>query len=190
MNPTFQAYFEHRRKTYEHRRALLERLNTKLKQFNKVPKPTKVTITDGEEETTLAESEEEEYVYTKIGDAQQKMAKDISRLSTLVATLAATQGDNPLRVALTSLISYLTQTTYSYSYSYLNSTNAGSGVPGVDTEAKEVQNIKSEIRSLKGLLLNRRNFPSAAHIQPSRSMPSVPTYHKKPAAELEDKAGK
>ncbi|CAO3683358.1 unnamed protein product [Umbelopsis ramanniana] len=190
VSPTFQAYFEHRRKTYEHRRALLERLNTKLKQFNKVPKPTKVTITDGEEETTLAESEEEEYIYTKIGDAQQKMAKDISRLSTLVATLAATQGDNPLRVALTSLISYLTQTTYSYSYSYLNSTNAGSGVPGVDTEAKEVQNIKSEIRSLKGLLLNRRNFPSAAHIQPSRSMPSVPTYHKKVAAELEDKAGK
>ncbi|KAI8583388.1 hypothetical protein K450DRAFT_223386 [Umbelopsis ramanniana AG] len=118
------------------------------------------------------------------------MAKDISRLSTLVATLAATQGDNPLRVALTSLISYLTQSTYSYSYSYLNSSNSGSGVPGVDTEAKEVQDIKSEIRSLKGFLLNRRNFPSAAHIQPSRSMPSVPTYHKKPATELEDKAGK
>ncbi|KAI9287746.1 peroxisomal membrane anchor protein conserved region-domain-containing protein [Umbelopsis sp. AD052] len=190
VNPTFQAYFEHRRKTYEHRRALLESLNDKLKQFNKVPKPTKVTITDGEEDTILAESEEKEFVYTKIEDAQKKMAKDISRLSTLVATLAATQGDNPLRVALTSLISYLTQSTYSYSYSYLNSSNSGSGVPGVDTEAKEIQDIKSEIRSLKGFLLNRRNFPSAAHIQPSRSMPNVPTYHKKPATEVEDKAGK
>jgi hypothetical protein len=178
VDPTFQAYFEHRRKTYQHRRELLERLNSKLKQFNKVPQPNKVTIMDGEEETEIVDFPEEEFVYTKIGETQKKLAKDVSRLSTLVTTLAATQGDNPLRVALTSLISYLSQSTYSYSYNYLNSSNTGSGVPGVDTEAKEVQDIKSEIRSLKGLLLNRRNFPSAAHIQPSRSTPNVPTYQK------------
>lgn len=179
MTPTFQAYFDHRRATYTHRRAQLERLNTQLKKFNKVPQPIKVTISDGEEETNIAEPTEEELLYTKIGDVQKKTANDVSKLSTLVATLAATQGESPLRASLTSLISYLTQSTYSYSYSYLNASNTGSGVPGVDTEAKEVQDIKSEIRSLKGLLLNRRNFPSAASIQASRSTPSVPTYQKK-----------
>jgi hypothetical protein len=159
-----------------------------LKEFNRVAAPTKVTITDEEEEeSTIAESTETEFAYTKIGDIQKKTAVDISKLSTLVATVAATQKDNPLRVALTSLVSYLTQSTYSYSYSYLNSSNAGSGANGVDAEAKEVQDIKSEIRSLKGLLLNRRNFPSAGNIQPSRSMPNVPTYHKK-ATEADDKA--
>jgi len=179
VTPTFQAYFDHRRATYTHRRAQLERLNTQLKKFNKVPQPIKVTISDGEEETNIAEPTEEELLYTKIGDVQKKTANDVSKLSTLVATLAATQGESPLRASLTSLISYLTQSTYSYSYSYLNASNTGSGVPGVDTEAKEVQDIKSEIRSLKGLLLNRRNFPSAASIQASRSTPSVPTYQKK-----------
>lgn len=172
-----------------HRRELLERLGAKLKEFNRIPAPTKVTVTDEqeEEESTIAESTETEFAYTKIADIQNKTAINLSKLSTLVATVAATQNDNPLRVALTSLVSYLTQSTYSYSYSYLNSSNAGSGVSGVDAEAKEVQDIKSEIRSLKGLLLNRRNFPSAGNIQPSRSMPTVPTYHKK-AAEVE--AGK
>ncbi|KAG2171778.1 hypothetical protein INT43_008158 [Umbelopsis isabellina] len=191
VTPTFQAYFAHRRATYVHRRELLERLSAKLKEFNRVPAPTKVTVTNEqeEEESTIAESTETESAYTKIGDIQSKTAVNLSKLSILVATVAATQKDNPLRVALTSLVSYLTQSTYSYSYSYLNSSNAGSGVSGVDAEAKEVQDIKSEIRSLKGLLLNRRNFPSAGNIQPSRSMPTVPTYHKK-AAEVDDKAGK
>lgn len=179
MTPTFNAYFEHRRATYVHRRALLEHLNTKLKEFNKVPQPTKVTISNDDKETTIAESNEEELIYTKIGEMQKKTAASVNRLSTLVATLAATQGEGALRSSLTSLMSYLTQTTYSYSYSYLNQGNtAGNGIAGVETEAKEVQDIKSEIRSLKGLLLNRRNFPSAGSIQASRSTPSVPTYHK------------
>ncbi|RUP15454.1 peroxisomal membrane anchor protein conserved region-domain-containing protein [Jimgerdemannia flammicorona] len=101
-----------------------------------------------------------------------------------------------LRASIASLMGYITQYTYPFPYNFINKDNPGSTIPlspsgpfgGVDAEAREVQEVKTEIRSLKGMLLNRRNFPMVGAISPSLissaatspkiGVPSVPVYYR------------
>ena len=61
-----------------------------------------------------------------------------------------------LQLSLTSLAAYLSSSLYSFS----------SWSPSNDRDSS-VSQVRSEIRSLKGLLINRRNFPK---------IPPVPAY--------------
>ncbi|EXX66976.1 hypothetical protein RirG_118520 [Rhizophagus irregularis DAOM 197198w] len=61
-----------------------------------------------------------------------------------------------LQLSLTSLATYLSSSIYSFS-SWSSSNDRDSSV----------SQVRSEIRSLKGLLINRRNFPK---------IPPVPSY--------------
>ncbi|KAG0007637.1 hypothetical protein BGZ82_005248, partial [Podila clonocystis] len=72
--------------------------------------------------------------------------------------------------ALTTSIAYPTSRYYGYNASGA----ASSGKGGLNDPTTPESALKSEIRSLKGLLLNWRNFPTAATATGAPGSPSMP----------------
>lgn len=142
-------------------------------------KPAKVTTTTTTTNTTSTTTVPTYQSTIKQFDNFSKTLEDRAKemsFEQLKATRAVTQDlaeyITKETYALTSSIAYPTSRYYGY-----NTTGAASsGQGGLTDPTTPEAALKSEIRSLKGLLLNWRNFPTAATSAPgSPSMPVGPS---------------
>ena len=105
----------------------------------------------------------------QLGEKHQVMSDTLSRLVNMAQDRVQALKDNKpysgLRDGLSSLRSTLEDSNDTYS-SYSSYASYGFGRSG-SQDSPAVQGFKSEIRSFKGMLLNRRNFPMVNTSRPS-----------------------
>jgi hypothetical protein len=68
---------------------------------------------------------------------------------------------NSLRTALSDLESYLTEMSYQSAYNPMPGLYGGTyGLPKADGKSDQIEAVKADIRAVKGVFLNARNFPA------------------------------
>lgn len=106
----------------------------------------------------------------QLGEKHQVMSDTLSRLVNMAQDRVQALKDNKpysgLRDGLSSLRSTLEDSNDTYS-SYSPYASYGFGRSSGSQDSPAVQGFKSEIRSFKGMLLNRRNFPMVNTSRPS-----------------------
>lgn len=106
----------------------------------------------------------------QLGEKHQVMSDTLSRLVNMAQDRVQALKDNKpysgLRDGLSSLRSTLEDSNDTYS-SYSPYASYGYGRSSGSQDSPAVQGFKSEIRSFKGMLLNRRNFPMVNTSRPS-----------------------
>ncbi|KAG0343926.1 hypothetical protein BG004_004892 [Podila humilis] len=138
-----------------------------LKKAKKTTTTTTTTITTANAQSTIKQLD----AFSKI---LEDRAKEMS-FEELKATRAMAQDlaeyITKETYALTTSIAYPTSRYYGYNTSAASQGGAGAGKGVADPTTPESA-LKSEIRSLKGLLLNWRNFPTAATATGTSAPPS------------------
>ncbi|KAI7885337.1 hypothetical protein K492DRAFT_141752 [Lichtheimia hyalospora FSU 10163] len=169
LRPIFKSIADYQSNRYKERSVGFKSLNEKLlKEAGKEEK-------DEQEEKDENSQEEKETTTTttkpldQLGEKHQVMSDTLSRLVNMAQDRVQALKDNKpysgLRDGLSSLRSTLEDSNDTYS-SYSPYSSYGFGRSG-SQDSPAVQGFKSEIRSFKGMLLNRRNFPMVNTSRPS-----------------------
>lgn len=155
--PIFNRIAEYQRTRYNQRKEIADRLLKSIKSYNTENDDLDALIDQGEEKTVA------DALVKHHSDMSSKVDKllEISRKHISDALKPKTYND--FRSELTSFRNVITSSTstsdsngYSaYSPSYYVRNTASS------SNSTAVSGLKSDIRSLKAVLLNRRNFPTA-----------------------------
>ncbi|KAI8137413.1 peroxisomal membrane anchor protein conserved region-domain-containing protein [Fennellomyces sp. T-0311] len=165
IGPIFDSIARYQGDRYNQRTALLSTLNEKL--------------------TGLKPADSNKQLVEKHQTLSDRMARVVELAEQRVKAL----NDEPysdFRDKVTELKDAISHPDYIYSsFSQFNSYSYNPGRFNNSTESPAVQSFKSEIRSFKGMLLNRRNFPSAnvggsrpsSPVTPAAPVRDVPNYH-------------
>ncbi|KAI9255607.1 hypothetical protein BDA99DRAFT_517186 [Phascolomyces articulosus] len=161
IGPIFNSIAKYQSDRYNQRSTLLSRLNKTLSELK--PK---------EDNQKLLESHE------TLGERVESVVELADR------RVRAMNMDEPykeFRNKLSSLKDAITNPDYTYSsYSQFGSYGYNPGRMNNSNDSPAVQSFKSEIRSFKGMLLNRRNFPMA-NTSTTTSRPASPATSTTPA---------
>ncbi|KAI8093023.1 peroxisomal membrane anchor protein conserved region-domain-containing protein [Halteromyces radiatus] len=163
ISPIFNSIIEYQRNRYNDRYEKLGRLNDTLRQqLGELPIPT---ILDDKDNVEIQKSG----YWTPLINEQKTLMDSLERLVTLSQQRTNDKDTySSFKTTLLDLKTILQRPEYSFSsytpFSMYGSAYANRSNTGFDDAA--VQSVKSEIRSFKGMLLSRRNFPTA-QIRPS-----------------------
>lgn len=169
MRPIFKSIADYQSNRYKERSIGFKSLNEKL-----LKEAGKDEDEQGEKDQENKEGEKDTTVTVakpldQLGEKHQVMSDTLSRLVTMAQDRVHALKDNKpysgLRDGLSSLRSILEDSNDTYS-SYSPYASYGLGRSG-SHDSPAVQGFKSEIRSFKGMLLNRRNFPMVNTSRPS-----------------------
>ncbi|KAI9485292.1 MAG: peroxisomal membrane anchor protein conserved region-domain-containing protein [Benjaminiella poitrasii] len=156
ISPIFNRIAEYQRTRYNQHKEIADRLLKSLKDYHSQNDDLDALIDQGEEKTVMDAVVKHE---TELIDKLNKLI-EISRAHLSTALKTNTYGDfrseiMDFRNTLATSASYSSadQNYYSSSASYLRNNTYSSDSPAV-------AGLKSDIRSLKAVLLNRRNFPT------------------------------
>lgn len=150
MGPLFESIAAYRRSRYNERRSLLEKLNNKL----------------------LPEEEEDKRLALKY----ENLSESLARLTEKIKRYGEQRQDQEpyadFRNKLADLRETVSQPDHIYSTysSYMPPFQSSSHL-----ENPAVKEFKSEIRSFKGMLLSRRNFPMVNTNRPASSTTTTTT---------------
>jgi len=155
LGPAVTAIIFAKQQLYSHQFNLFRRFNEGLSTILSLRKSTR--------NKHVEQSDDDEYEIDEISTPPillAPLATDLSELTEKLSihqkSLAKYDTMTDLQLSLTSLVAYLSSSIYSFS-SWSSSNDRDSSV----------SQVRSEIRSLKGLLISRRNFPK---------IPPVPAY--------------
>ncbi|CAO3599690.1 unnamed protein product [Absidia cylindrospora] len=169
ISPIFNSIAGYQRHRYNDRYDKLQRLGDTLRQ----------QLNPEDEEDDGMETQSTGY-WSSLIKEQRSLMDRLERLVSVSQTHVAEEQEpyGKFKNTLLDLKEVLNRPEYNFStytpYSMYGSTFANRSNTGFDDTA--VQGVKSEIRSFKGMLLSRRNFPTA-HIKPLSSVvvPSATT---------------
>jgi hypothetical protein len=189
---------ESRHELFEHAKEKLDEFNTKLGHVVSVDPAHRATATTSEAADDISEvgSDPTELFHRDVGtqttptlsqkssdlganDDTSTTASHVRRVNIITShakeleemQAAKEKSHNSLRTAVSDLTSYLTEMSYQTSYySPMPGLYGGTyGLPGgKDGKNDQVEAVKADIRAVKGVLLNARNFPTGGPSAVSR----------------------
>ncbi|RIA85676.1 hypothetical protein C1645_741369 [Glomus cerebriforme] len=168
LGPAVTAIISAKQQLYAHQLNLFRRFNENLSTILSLRKSTSPNKSD--ESPTPYEIDGISTPPNLLAPLATDLSELTEKLSTHQQNLAKYDTMPDLQLSFTSLATYLSSSVYSFS-SWSSSNDRDSSV----------SQVRSEIRSLKGLLINRRNFPKippvpaySAQSQQSSSQPQQP----------------
>ncbi|KAL0077109.1 peroxisomal membrane anchor protein conserved region-domain-containing protein [Phycomyces blakesleeanus] len=153
VQPIFNAIAAYQQKRCNQRKEILAKINKKLKDVKEA--------NEEEEEDPLDALDDDKQRSIKVFVNEHKhLSEGLEQLVSQARLLVKSTKQTPygdFRSSMNSFRSVLNDTQDNYSPSYASYGNPYSAKR--NSESPGIQALKSEIRSLKGALLNRRNFP-------------------------------
>lgn len=149
--PIFNRIAEYQRTRYNQRREIADRLLKSIKSYNTENDDLDALIDQGEEETVA------DALAKHHSDMSSKIDKLLETSRERIATVVKDKTYSNFRSELTSFRNVITTPTSDNTYSAYSPSHY---MRNASSDSPAVSGLKSDIRSLKAVLLNRRNFPT------------------------------
>lgn len=149
--PIFNRIAEYQRTRYNQRKGIADRLLKSIKSYNTENDDLDALIDQGEEKTVA------DALVKHHSDMSSKIDKLLETSRERIATAVNDKTYNNFRSELTSFRNVITSPTSDNTYSAYSPSHY---MRNASSDSPAVSGLKSDIRSLKAVLLNRRNFPT------------------------------
>lgn len=149
--PIFNRIAEYQRTRYNQRKEIADRLLKSIKSYNTENDDLDALIDQGEEKTVA------DALVKHHSDMSSKIDKLLETSRERIATAVKDKTYSNFRSELTSFRNVITSPTSDNTYSAYSPSHY---MRNASSDSPAVSGLKSDIRSLKAVLLNRRNFPT------------------------------